>query len=219
MGIARTCRNPGLPQRETVFTQKRNPWNPIAAAGASRRIRGWDLPTRLFHQSLLASVRVYVGTRLSHHMTWHLRTGHTALALVLFRLIWGILGSESPRFARFVRSPATALAHLRGFMRAEPDHEAGHNPPGSSLDRREGMEQRLVAIPARGNHPQRVVGEGDAGCRKRAAKGKNHYCHGDVPGGRLLDLGGRMGSVAHPASIALNSLCWLWRDRGNTRGE
>jgi cytochrome b len=101
-----------------------------SAVGASRRTLVWDLPTRLFHWMLVVSVGVCIGTGLSHHMTWHLRTGYAALALVLFRLIWGFLGSESARFACFLRAPATALAHLRGFMRAEPDHEAGHNPAG-----------------------------------------------------------------------------------------
>lgn len=100
------------------------------AIASQRRILVWDLPTRLFHWALVAAVSVSVGTGLSRHMTWHLRSGFLALALVLFRVLWGLFGSESARFARFLRSPATALRHLRGMMRAEPDHDAGHNPAG-----------------------------------------------------------------------------------------
>lgn len=96
----------------------------------ARRVLVWDLPTRLFHWSLAAAVCVSVGTGLTSHMTWHLRSGYAVLTLVVFRLLWGLFGSESARFARFLRSPAAALRHLRHLMRAEPDHETTHNPAG-----------------------------------------------------------------------------------------
>jgi cytochrome b len=95
-----------------------------------RRVLVWDLPTRLFHWALVGAVCVSVGTGLSRHMTWHLRSGFVALALVSFRLIWGLFGSESARFTRFLRSPAAAVRHLRHLMRAEPDDEVTHNAAG-----------------------------------------------------------------------------------------
>jgi cytochrome b len=95
-----------------------------------RPIPVWDLPTRLFHWVLVAAICVSVGTGLTGHMTWHLRSGFVVLALVVFRLLWGLFGSESARFSRFLRSPGAAWRHLRHVMRAEPDHETTHNPAG-----------------------------------------------------------------------------------------
>jgi cytochrome b len=52
------------------------------------------------------------------------------LALVLFRLMWGLFGSETARFARFLAAPRVAVRHLAHLLRAEPDTRAGHNPAG-----------------------------------------------------------------------------------------
>ena len=51
-------------------------------------------------------------------------------ALLLFRLAWGFVGSETARFSRFVRSPVAALRHLAHLHRREPDTEIGHNAAG-----------------------------------------------------------------------------------------
>ena len=64
-------------------------------------VRIWDLPTRLFHWALaiLVTIAWISGTRGA--MELHLLAGYGVLALVLFRLLWGVLGSESARFATF----------------------------------------------------------------------------------------------------------------------
>lgn len=90
----------------------------------------WDLPTRLFHWSIVVLVAVaYVTWRLNW-MDWHAYTGEAVLALVLFRLAWGFAGSDTARFARFVASPRAAAQHLAQFFRREPDAQIGHNPAG-----------------------------------------------------------------------------------------
>jgi cytochrome b len=45
-------------------------------------------------------------------------------------LLWGLVGSENARFARFLRSPIAALRHLARLFRREPDTETTHNPAG-----------------------------------------------------------------------------------------
>jgi cytochrome b len=96
-----------------------------------RRVQVWDLPTRLFHWVIAALVAAaYVTWRLNW-MDWHVRIGYAALAAVLFRLSWGFVGSDTTRFARFVRSPRMAARHLRHALRREPDHQVGHNPAGA----------------------------------------------------------------------------------------
>ncbi len=90
----------------------------------------WDLPTRLFHWSVVALVAAaYVTWRLNW-MGWHAWTGDALLALVLWRVLWGFVGSDSARFSRFLASPAAAVRHLAHVFRREPDREAGHNPAG-----------------------------------------------------------------------------------------
>ncbi|HTV89074.1 MAG TPA: cytochrome b/b6 domain-containing protein [Stellaceae bacterium] len=95
-----------------------------------RSIRVWDLPTRLFHWlAVLLVAGAYATWRLDW-MGWHERLGYTLFALLLFRVIWGFVGSDTARFARFLASPAAAWRYLRHALRREPDALAGHNPAG-----------------------------------------------------------------------------------------
>ena len=95
----------------------------------STPVRIWDLPTRLFHWALaicivLGIVFVKIG---GNAIQWHAYCGYTALALILFRVIWGFVGSQYARFASFVPSPARLIAFLRGQV----DGGLGHNPLGA----------------------------------------------------------------------------------------
>lgn len=72
----------------------------------------------------------YISWRLNW-MDWHARIGYAALTTVLFRIVWGLVGSDTSRFARFVGSPRAALGHLRHAWRREPDAQPGHNPAGA----------------------------------------------------------------------------------------
>ncbi len=95
-----------------------------------RRVPVWDAPTRLFHWLTVALVAVcYVTFRLNW-MDWHAWAGETLLALLLFRLLWGVFGSETARFSRFLTPPAVAWRHLTHMLRREPDTACGHNPAG-----------------------------------------------------------------------------------------
>ncbi|WP_198669138.1 cytochrome b/b6 domain-containing protein [Elioraea thermophila] len=90
----------------------------------------WDLPTRLFHWALVLSLVGSFITVELHEMQLHAWFGYAALTLVLFRLLWGVIGSDSARFVRFVRGPGAVLDHLRGLFRREPDRETTHNALG-----------------------------------------------------------------------------------------
>lgn len=95
------------------------------------RIRVWDLPTRLFHWTLVVCVVGLVATANlgGNWMNWHLRLGYTVLTLLLFRLAWGFLGGHWSRFSSFLYPPRHVLAHLRGH--GDPLHRVGHNPLGA----------------------------------------------------------------------------------------
>ncbi|MBE2264025.1 MAG: cytochrome b/b6 domain-containing protein [Burkholderiaceae bacterium] len=96
-----------------------------------RQIRIWDLPTRLFHWTLVGCVvgLVISGNIGGNAMVWHFRFGHTVLGLLLFRIVWGLVGGYWSRFSNFIYSPATVLAYLKGERR--PQWTAGHNPLGA----------------------------------------------------------------------------------------
>ena len=99
----------------------------------SIRVRVWDLPTRAFHWILAACVVASVTSAWigGNAMTWHLRFGYLAFALLLFRLLWGFVGGHWSRFASFVYAPATSLRYLRGESRPEDLHDIGHSPLGA----------------------------------------------------------------------------------------
>ncbi|MCO5101967.1 MAG: cytochrome b/b6 domain-containing protein [Burkholderiaceae bacterium] len=98
---------------------------------SAERIRVWDLPTRLFHWALAASI---VGSIVSANVggnafAWHFRFGHAILALVLFRLAWGFVGPRYARFASFPPKPIAAWRRLRAGRTAADD--VGHGPLGA----------------------------------------------------------------------------------------
>ena len=93
-------------------------------------VRVWDLPVRLFHWLIVALVAAAYATWRLNWMVWHGWIGDLTLALVLFRLLWGFLGSETARFSQFLTSPRIALQHLRYTFLREPDRQVGHNPAG-----------------------------------------------------------------------------------------
>lgn len=93
-----------------------------------QRIRVWDLPTRLFHWALVACViGAFVSVQIGGNvMVWHGRFGLAVLGLLVFRIVWGFVGSTYARFGQFVRGPAAIKAYLRGEWQGE-----GHNPLGA----------------------------------------------------------------------------------------
>jgi cytochrome b len=92
------------------------------------RILIWDLPTRLFHWLLVLCVcGSFVSAKIGGNaMVWHGRFGLVVVGLLVFRLVWGIVGSTYARFSQFVRGPATVVSYLRGQW-----HGEGHNPLGA----------------------------------------------------------------------------------------
>ena len=96
-------------------------------------VRVWDLPTRAFHWLLALTIVASVASAKigGNAMVWHFRCGLLVLALLAFRLLWGLVGGRWSRFASFVYAPGTVLRYLRGQSRADEHHEVGHSPLGS----------------------------------------------------------------------------------------
>ncbi len=96
-----------------------------------KTVNVWDLPTRLFHWTLVVLMIIqWWSAENSDTMDWHLRGGYVVLTLVLFRLIWGFMGSDTARFSDFLRGPGAALAYVKALVRGETPLYLGHNPIG-----------------------------------------------------------------------------------------
>lgn len=95
------------------------------------RVRVWDLPTRLFHWALVVCVigQAITGTIGGNAMLWHFRLGYAVLALLLFRIIWGLVGGRWSRFGAFIYTPQSVINYLKG--QGQPEHSVGHSPIGA----------------------------------------------------------------------------------------
>lgn len=94
--------------------------------------RVWDLPTRFFHWTLVLLIALQYATGEYHFldMRWHFWFGYATLALIAFRLLWGFCGSQTSRFADFLRGPRAVFAYIRALFSTNPQTPIGHNPLG-----------------------------------------------------------------------------------------
>ena len=117
-------------------TDNRTAVQPQSAPPGSVRARIWDLPTRLFHWALVFAVIVCSKTGFfgpANSLDWHVWSGYAIGALVLFRIVWGLFGSEFNRLDRLFGALRHLPEHLRGLVRLRPKHYLGYNPAGSLM--------------------------------------------------------------------------------------
>lgn len=105
--------------------------NTTESSGNLYKVRVWDLPTRVFHWALALCIvgLIITGNVGGNAMVWHFRIGLTVLALLLFRLVWGLVGGRWSRFAAFIYSPRSLINYLKG--NGKPEHSVGHTPAGA----------------------------------------------------------------------------------------
>lgn len=104
----------------------------IAQTPALTRIRIWDLPTRIFHVVFACCVFGAIITAKVGQtwMDWHVRFGIAALALVIFRIIWGFIGPRYARFTQFCCGPLTVWRFITK-IHSDSNKIPGHNPLGA----------------------------------------------------------------------------------------
>ncbi len=97
-----------------------------------RIILVWDFPTRLFHWLLVIFVIIsfVTGNIGGNAMQYHSWSGFAILVLILFRLIWGFVGSGESRFVTFVKDPFAVVRYAMSLLRRDSPHYLGHNPLG-----------------------------------------------------------------------------------------
>ena len=95
-----------------------------------QKIKVWDLPIRLFHWLLVLAIvfQFVTGDLLDDAMQLHFYGGYTIIGLIIFRLLWGMLGTYYARFNQFIVSPVSAFKYL---TKANNIVYLGHNPAGA----------------------------------------------------------------------------------------
>lgn len=96
------------------------------------KIYVWDIPVRFFHWSVAALVVFqWLSAELEEGwMDYHLIGGYVVLALVVFRVLWGFVGSRHARFGDFVRGVGPTLEYARAMRAHAAPRTLGHNPLG-----------------------------------------------------------------------------------------
>lgn len=95
------------------------------------RILVWDWPVRIGHWLLVGAFALawLTGDSESWRLV-HAFAGGTVVGVIVFRLLWGVIGTRHARFASFVRGPGGVRDYLLGLVSGRPLHTAGHNPAG-----------------------------------------------------------------------------------------
>ncbi|HPE59294.1 MAG TPA: cytochrome b/b6 domain-containing protein [Thiolinea sp.] len=100
-------------------------------AMTNQRILVWDLPVRVFHWGLaLCFTGAYLTAESEYYRDIHVALGYVFAALLVFRLIWGLVGTRYARFGSFLFSPGRIMAYLKSLTGSAPEHHVGHNPLG-----------------------------------------------------------------------------------------
>jgi cytochrome b len=109
------------------------PVSPVTARSANAaKVLVWDLPTRLFHWSLVICFAGAWLTSDSERQQWlHFLFGYSLFGLIGFRIVWGFIGSRYARFGSFLNGPGATVRYLRSMAKGQPEHHVGHNPAGA----------------------------------------------------------------------------------------
>lgn len=98
----------------------------------NQRILIWDTPTRVFHWlQVISFVGAYLTAESERNRDIHLAFGYILLGLIVFRLLWGFIGTRYARFSSFLFNPGEIIAYLLSLFKNQPKHYLGHNPAGS----------------------------------------------------------------------------------------
>ncbi|MCB1693647.1 MAG: cytochrome b/b6 domain-containing protein [Pseudomonadales bacterium] len=134
---------------------------------STKTIRVWDVAVRVFHWSLVSFFLIAYVTGDEENAI-HVYSGYAVIGLVLFRLLWGFIGSRHARFSDFLAGPGTVLRYVKSLLSGEPERYEGHNPLGGWM-----IVALLVGVLATGYSGLEVYG----------AEG-----HGPLAGGQVPEL-------------------------------
>ena len=96
------------------------------------QVKVWDPLVRIFHWTLVASFTIAFVTE-EEWGSIHTLAGYIVGGLVLFRLVWGVIGTRYARFSNFVYSRKVTVGYLKDIAAFRPKRYLGHNPAGGAM--------------------------------------------------------------------------------------
>jgi len=96
-------------------------------------IKVWDIGIRLFHWGLVAFFAIAYITGEIETETLHAWAGYVIIGLLVYRIVWGLIGSRYASFGNFIYTPAEIRAYLKSLLTRHPKHYPGHNPAGGLM--------------------------------------------------------------------------------------
>jgi len=104
----------------------------MIAAKQKQTVLVWDFPIRIFHWLLVVSFAgAWLTSESEAQQMFHYAFGYSACALVLFRIIWGIVGTRYARFTQFIKGPVETIHHIKSLLTGKQHAGLGHNPAGA----------------------------------------------------------------------------------------
>lgn len=99
---------------------------------SANTVKVWDPLIRVFHWSLVFFFFLAYITE-DDWMTIHSYAGYCIALLVLFRLIWGVIGTAHARFSDFIVAPADVIVYGKQLLHGKAKRYLGHNPAGAAM--------------------------------------------------------------------------------------
>jgi len=96
-------------------------------------VKVWDISVRVFHWALVIFFALAYITGEIETETLHAYAGYAIIALLAYRLVWGLIGTKHARFTNFIYSPTEIMAYLKSLFTKHPKHYLGHNPAGGVM--------------------------------------------------------------------------------------
>ncbi|MDH5599981.1 MAG: cytochrome b/b6 domain-containing protein [Gammaproteobacteria bacterium] len=95
-------------------------------------IKVWDPFVRVFHWALVLSFFIAYITE-EDFLSIHSFAGYSVLALLVLRIIWGLIGTRHARFSDFIYPPRTIKSFIKDTLNFKAKKYLGHNPAGGAM--------------------------------------------------------------------------------------
>lgn len=99
----------------------------------NHKIKVWDFPTRVFHWGMIALLAGLWWSADAGELVWHQVLAYSLMVLIVFRIIWGVVGSDTAKFTHFIKHPKTVLQYAASIKRHGVSPSVGHNPLGGYM--------------------------------------------------------------------------------------
>jgi cytochrome b len=117
---------------ESSSPESPSPESPSGATGLAPT-PVWDPYVRIFHWLLVVGIAASWITGENGWYETHYQIGCCVAWLIIFRILWGFVGSPTARFAHFLKGPGAVFAYMKTMFARKPSHAFGHNAGGGLM--------------------------------------------------------------------------------------